>query len=317
MHRSTGMMRTSLSGLPRSSRSLVLSRGAHKEVKFSNEGRAAMLKGVDILAQAVSVTLGPKGRNVIIEQPYGGPKITKDGVTVARSITLKDKFDNLGARLVRDVASKTNEIAGNGTTTAAVLARAIYSKGVKRSDLSAQNLQLAVQATREWLPDAIKPLWGQAAFQKWVSTRRGTALILNYTTSHGGNVFGISEGEFKMPETRKDLPSVRTLRQNQRFLFGSGVDFKDPHSVICQHGRNTATLNIIRYYLRGPTFVGLGHRTGNVKASHVLAPLDADDDANAGEDLLNQAFTWAQEGGDGNEEDRGGDDEGPESEDNA
>ena len=90
-----------------------------------------MLAGVDVLAKAVSVTLGPKGRNVIIEQPYGGPKITKDGVTVAKSITLKDKFENLGARLVQDVANKTNEIAGDGTTTATVLARAIYSEGVK------------------------------------------------------------------------------------------------------------------------------------------------------------------------------------------
>jgi chaperonin GroEL len=71
---------------------------SHKEVKFSNDGRAAMLKGVDVLAKAVSVTLGPKGRNVIIEQPFGGPKITKDGVTVAKSIVLKDKFENLGAR---------------------------------------------------------------------------------------------------------------------------------------------------------------------------------------------------------------------------
>lgn len=106
-------------------------RFAHKEIKFSNEGRAAMLAGVDILAKAVSVTLGPKGRNVIIEQPFGGPKITKDGVTVAKSITLKDKFENLGARLVQDVANKTNEIAGDGTTTATVLARAIYSEGVK------------------------------------------------------------------------------------------------------------------------------------------------------------------------------------------
>ncbi|KZS95044.1 chaperonin GroL [Sistotremastrum niveocremeum HHB9708] len=106
-------------------------RGAHKEVKFSNEGRAAMLKGVDVLAKAVSVTLGPKGRNVIIEQSFGGPKITKDGVTVAKAITLKDKFENLGARLVQDVASRTNEVAGDGTTTATVLARAIYSEGVK------------------------------------------------------------------------------------------------------------------------------------------------------------------------------------------
>ncbi|KAI0759524.1 chaperonin GroL [Trametes elegans] len=109
----------------------VLARGAHKEIKFSNEGRASILQGVDVLANAVSVTLGPKGRNVIIEQPFGGPKITKDGVTVAKSITLKDKFENLGARLVQDVAQKTNEIAGDGTTTATVLARAIYSEGVK------------------------------------------------------------------------------------------------------------------------------------------------------------------------------------------
>ncbi|CAH7674298.1 heat shock protein 60 [Phakopsora pachyrhizi] len=104
---------------------------SHKEIKFSTDGRAAMLAGVDILAKAVSVTLGPKGRNVIIEQSFGGPKITKDGVTVAKSITLKDKFENLGARLVQEVANKTNEIAGDGTTTATVLARAIYSEGVK------------------------------------------------------------------------------------------------------------------------------------------------------------------------------------------
>ncbi|KAM0745585.1 chaperonin GroL [Meredithblackwellia eburnea MCA 4105] len=106
-------------------------RFAHKEILFGNQGRQALLAGVDVLAKAVSVTLGPKGRNVIIEQPFGGPKITKDGVTVAKSITLKDKFENLGARLIQDVASKTNEEAGDGTTTATVLARAIYSEGVK------------------------------------------------------------------------------------------------------------------------------------------------------------------------------------------
>ncbi|GJJ13193.1 chaperonin [Clathrus columnatus] len=109
----------------------ILARGAHKEIKFSNEGRTSMLNGVEMLAKAVSVTLGPKGRNVIIEQAFGGPKITKDGVTVAKAISLKDKFENLGARLVQDVAQKTNEVAGDGTTTATVLARAIYAEGVK------------------------------------------------------------------------------------------------------------------------------------------------------------------------------------------
>ncbi|ORZ25436.1 hsp60-like protein [Absidia repens] len=102
----------------------------HKELKFGVEGRAALLRGVDILAKSVDVTLGPKGRNVLIEQPYGSPKITKDGVTVAKSITLEDKFENLGARLVQDVANKTNEIAGDGTTTATVLARAIFTEAV-------------------------------------------------------------------------------------------------------------------------------------------------------------------------------------------
>jgi len=103
----------------------------HKELKFGVDGRASLLRGVDILAKAVAVTLGPKGRHVLIEQPYGSPKITKDGVTVAKSIVLQDRFENLGARLVQDVANKTNEVAGDGTTTATVLARAIFTEGVK------------------------------------------------------------------------------------------------------------------------------------------------------------------------------------------
>lgn len=104
---------------------------AHKELKFGVEGRAALLKGVETLADAVSVTLGPKGRNVLIEQPFGAPKITKDGVTVAKSIVLKDKFENLGAKLLQDVASKTNESAGDGTTSATVLGKSIFSESVK------------------------------------------------------------------------------------------------------------------------------------------------------------------------------------------
>ena len=102
-----------------------------KELKFGVEGRAALLKGVDTLAKAVSVTLGPKGRNVLIEQSFGAPKITKDGVSVAKSINLKDKFENLGARLLQEVASKTNESAGDGTTSATVLGRAIFTESVK------------------------------------------------------------------------------------------------------------------------------------------------------------------------------------------
>uniref|UniRef100_A0A7S2WK37 Heat shock protein 60 n=1 Tax=Eucampia antarctica TaxID=49252 RepID=A0A7S2WK37_9STRA len=102
-----------------------------KEIKFGTEGRAAMLAGVDLLADAVQVTLGPKGRNAIIAQPYGAPKITKDGVTVAKAIDFEDNFENMGAQLVKSVASKTNDTAGDGTTTATILARAIYSEGCK------------------------------------------------------------------------------------------------------------------------------------------------------------------------------------------
>ncbi|MFZ0495697.1 MAG: chaperonin GroEL [Methylocella sp.] len=104
---------------------------AAKEIRFSSDARDRMLRGVDILANAVKVTLGPKGRNVVIEKSFGAPRITKDGVTVAKEIELSDKFENLGAQLVREVASKTNDQAGDGTTTATVLAAAIVKEGTK------------------------------------------------------------------------------------------------------------------------------------------------------------------------------------------
>src|SRR5499427_2409688 len=104
---------------------------AAKEVKFSGDARSRMLRGVDILADAVKVTLGPKGRCVVLDKSFGAPRITKDGVTVAKEIELADKFENMGAQMVREVASKTNDLAGDGTTTATVLAQAIVREGVK------------------------------------------------------------------------------------------------------------------------------------------------------------------------------------------
>lgn len=98
---------------------------ASKEVRFSADARERMLRGVDILADAVKVTLGPKGRNVVIDKSFGAPRITKDGVSVAREIELSDKFENMGAQMLREVASKTSDIAGDGTTTATVLGQAI------------------------------------------------------------------------------------------------------------------------------------------------------------------------------------------------
>ncbi len=104
---------------------------AAKEVKFHADARERMLRGVDILANAVKVTLGPKGRNVVLDKSFGAPRITKDGVTVAKEIELEDKFENMGAQMVREVASKTNDLAGDGTTTATVLAQAIVKEGAK------------------------------------------------------------------------------------------------------------------------------------------------------------------------------------------
>src|SRR5213596_56926 len=104
---------------------------ASKDVKFGVDARDKMLRGVDILANAVRVTLGPKGRNVVLDKSYGAPRITKDGVTVAKEIELSDKFENMGAQMVREVASKTSTVAGDGTTTATILAHAMVREGVK------------------------------------------------------------------------------------------------------------------------------------------------------------------------------------------
>jgi len=135
-----------------------------KDIKFGVEGRAAMLKGVNMLADAVQVTLGPKGRNAIIDQPYGAPKITKDGVTVAKSIDFEDKYENMGAQLVKSVANRTNDAAGDGTTTATVLARAIYSEGCKAvaagmnpTDLR-RGIQSAVTSVTETLSEISRPI---------------------------------------------------------------------------------------------------------------------------------------------------------------
>src|SRR5499425_95986 len=104
---------------------------AAKEIRFHTDARERMLRGIDILSNAVRVTLGPKGRNVVLDKSFGAPRISKDGVTVAKEIELADKFENMGAQMVREVASKTSDIAGDGTTTATVLAQAIVREGAK------------------------------------------------------------------------------------------------------------------------------------------------------------------------------------------
>lgn len=138
-----------------------------KEIKFSEEARRGMLRGVDALANAVKVTLGPKGRNVVLEKKFGSPLITNDGVTIAKEIELEDAFENMGAKLVAEVASKTNDIAGDGTTTATVLAQAMIREGLKNVTAGAnpmgirKGMDKAIQAALEELKAISKPIEGK------------------------------------------------------------------------------------------------------------------------------------------------------------
>jgi len=131
---------------------------AAKEVRFGGDARDRMLRGVDLLADAVKVTLGPKGRNVVLDKSYGAPRITKDGVTVAKEIELTDKFENMGAQMVREVANKTSDTAGDGTTTATVLAQAIVREGAKSvvAGMNPMDLKRGIDIAAEWVIDELK-----------------------------------------------------------------------------------------------------------------------------------------------------------------
>src|SRR6202453_1633113 len=188
---------------------------AAKEVRFSVDARDKMLRGVDILANAVRVTLGPKGRNVVLEKSFGAPRITKDGVTVAKEIELQDKFENMGAQMVREVASKQNDAAGDGTTTATVLAHAIVKEGAKSVAAGAnpmdvkRGVDLAVEAIVADLEknsrkitnsDEIAQVGGLAA--------NGDASIgkmISQAMRKGGNEGVITVEEAKSLETELDV----------------------------------------------------------------------------------------------------------------
>ena len=144
---------------------------AAKEIRYDQKAREAILKGVNILADAVKVTLGPKGRNVILEKSFGSPTVTKDGVTVAKEIELEDKFENMGAQMVREVASKTSDIAGDGTTTATVLAQAIYREGSKlvAAGHNPMELKRGIEKGVETVVEELKKLSKPTKEQKEIS----------------------------------------------------------------------------------------------------------------------------------------------------
>ena len=150
-----------------------------KEIKFSEDARKALLNGVDKLANAVKVTLGPKGRNVVLDKKFGAPLITNDGVTIAKEIELEDRYENMGAQLVSEVASKTNDVAGDGTTTATVLAQAMIREGLKNVTAGAnpvgirRGIEKAVEAAVEGLKDISKNIEDKEAIAQVASISSG------------------------------------------------------------------------------------------------------------------------------------------------
>ncbi|HEV8343157.1 MAG TPA: chaperonin GroEL, partial [Candidatus Binatia bacterium] len=199
---------------------------AAKEVKFSAEARSKVLRGVNVLADAVTVTLGPRGRNVVLEKSWGAPTITKDGVTVAKEIQLEDKFENMGAQMVKEVASKTSDVAGDGTTTATVLARAIFCEGLKMVAAGHDPMSIkrgidkAVEKTVEELKSLSKPTRdrGEIAQVGTISANNDKTIgdILAEAMDKVGKEGVITVEEAKGLETTLDL--VEGMRFDRGYL---------------------------------------------------------------------------------------------------
>ncbi|NTF96102.1 chaperonin GroEL [Rhizobium rhizogenes] len=229
---------------------------AAKEVKFSADARQRLLRGVDILADAVKVTLGPKGRNVVIEKSFGAPRITKDGVSVAKEIELEDKFENLGAQLLREVATKTNDLAGDGTTTATVLAQAIVREGAKAvaAGLNPQDLKRGIdlattEAIRSIKERSRKVASSEEVAQVGTISANGESEIgklIADAVQRVGNEGVITVEEAKTAETELDV--VEGLQFDRGYLspyFVTNaekliVEFEDAYILL--HEKKLATL---------------------------------------------------------------------------
>ncbi|NLR97474.1 chaperonin GroEL [Rhizobium sp. P38BS-XIX] len=221
---------------------------AAKEVKFNSDARERMLRGVDVLANAVKVTLGPKGRNVVIDKSFGAPRITKDGVSVAKEIELEDKFENMGAQMLREVASKTNDLAGDGTTTATVLAQAIVKEGAKAvaSGMNPMDLKrgidIAVDAVVKELKTNARKITSNAEIaQVGTVSANGDSEIGRYLAEameKVGNEGVITVEEAKTAET--ELEVVEGMQFDRGYLspyFVTNqdkmrVEFEDPYILI-------------------------------------------------------------------------------------
>src|SRR3974377_2021786 len=195
---------------------------AAKDVKFAQDARDRMVRGVDILAGAVKVTLGPKGRNVVLEKSFGSPTVTKDGVTVAKEIELEDKYENMGARMVREVASKTSDIAGDGTTTATVLAEAIFNEGL-RAVVSGANPMLMKRGMEKAVEEITERLKGASKEVKKQEELENVATVAANNDREIGKIIAEAMGK-----VGKDgvitVEEGKTLQTEHEFVEGMQFD---------------------------------------------------------------------------------------------
>ena len=194
-----------------------------KQIVFDQEAREAMRRGITKLARAVKVTLGPKGRNVVIQKSFGSPTVTKDGVTVAKEIELEDKYENMGARMVREVASKTSDVAGDGTTTATVLAEAIYIEGLK-AVVSGVNPMLMKGGVEKAVSDIVEKL--KAASKPVRTSSKDLESVASVAANHDEEIGKIIAEA--MEKVGKDgvitVEEGKTLRTEHEFVEGMQFD---------------------------------------------------------------------------------------------
>jgi chaperonin GroEL len=211
---------------------------AAKDVRFGEDARARMLRGVDILADAVKVTLGPKGRNVVIDKSFGAPRITKDGVTVAKEIELAEKFENMGAQMVREVASKTNDVAGDGTTSAIVLAQAIVREGGK-----AVAAGMAPMDLKRGVDKAVAALVTElAARSKKITTQEETAQV-GTISANGESDIGRMIAEAMQKVGNEGVITVEEAKGMETELEKMTVDLDNPYILI--HEKKLSGLQVL------------------------------------------------------------------------
>jgi chaperonin GroEL len=209
-----------------------------KQLRFNEEARAAVLRGVNIMSHAVRVTLGPKGRNVVLDKKYGSPTITKDGVTVAKEIELKDPFENMGAQMIKEVAAKTSDIAGDGTTTATVLAQAIVREGLKNVTAGANpmGLKRGIEQGVEQAVAALKKMSKATKDRKEIAqvatiaanNDRTTGDLIAEAMEKVGKDGVITVEEAKSMETTLDVVEGMPSRQGERWRSGPKVSNRTP-----------------------------------------------------------------------------------------